>query len=188
MAEKEIIISRKTKYKGPIFDVEVATVKTADQQLATRDIVRRMPAIGVLAFKDENTIYLEKQWRTTAEKFFYEIPAGKIDERDVNNEDIYMHAVNRELNEELRMQAHYVEPLANFYETIGMSDVEMYFFIAKDLTPISESDYLPRDVGENFDILEVTFEEMEKMFLNGQLDDGKTLMAFLYWNYLKNKS
>ena len=180
MADKETLLQSKTIYQGPIFEVEIQDVALANGVETKRDVVRHVPAISVLAFVDDDHVILEKQWRAAVSDFVIEIPAGKLDERDFDQPE---HAVQRELNEELRLQAASIEQVMGYYEAIGFTDAYMYLYVARDLTPVYEE--LPQDLGESIDLLTVSFDEMSAMFADGRLNDQKTVTAFLYWAKLR---
>lgn len=182
VAYRETVTSSKIIYEGPIFSVETQDVNLYNGKKAKRDIVRHVPAIGVLAFVDDEHIILEKQWRATISDFILEIPAGKLDQRDFDEPH---HAVERELNEELRMAAGSIEKALGFVETVGFSDAYMHLYVARNLTPIEQDQQLPRDLGETMDLVTMSFSEVKSLFDSGKLIDQKTVTAFLYWNYLR---
>lgn len=182
MAEREHVRDTQTVYEGPIFSVEKQQVALFNGKTSQRDIVRHVPAIAVLAFADDDHIILERQYRATIGDFILEIPAGKLDARDFDQPE---HAVVRELNEELRVSAGKIQRVSGFYETVGFSDAYMHLYVARDLQPIPEDKQLPQDLGESLDIEHVTYDEMQRMFEAGQINDQKTLTAFLYWSYLR---
>ena len=107
------------------------------------------------------------------------MPAGKVDGRDHNPLD----TVNRELNEETRLTAEKIEKIAGFYTSIGFADEFMTLYLATDLKPVT--DELPQDDDEQIDLLYVDFDEATRLFEAGELDDGKTAMAYLYWKTLR---
>ncbi|MCT8390114.1 NUDIX hydrolase [Leuconostoc holzapfelii] len=182
MAEREQVRETQTVYEGPIFSVEKQAVTLFNGQTSQRDIVHHVPAIAVMAFPDEDHMLLEKQYRATIGDFILEIPAGKLDARDFDEPE---HAVIRELNEELRVSAGHIQRVTGFYETVGFSDAYMHLYIARDLQPIPVANQLPRDLGESLDIESVSFEALKRLFEAGEINDQKTLTAFLYWSYLR---
>ncbi|WP_349532809.1 NUDIX hydrolase [Leuconostoc citreum] len=182
MAERETLVQQDTVYQGPIFSVSQQKVQLTNGKYAQRDVVRHVPAIAVLALSDDNHIILEKQYRATIGDFIFEIPAGKLDERDFDQPE---HAVRRELNEELRMSAGIIEHITGFYETVGFSDAYMHLYLARQLQPVAPSDQLARDFGESLDTIELSFDDMQLLFEQGKINDQKTLTAFLYWSYIR---
>ena len=182
MAEREHVISSEIIYKGPIFNIETQLVDLYNGRQSKRDIVRHVPAIGILPFTDADHMILEKQYRAAIGDFILEIPAGKLDDRDFDQPE---HAVERELNEELRMTAGVIKRVTGFFETVGFSDAYMHVYVAQDLHAVNEEKQLPRDLGESLDLIIVSFDEMKALFESGKLNDQKTILAFLYWSYLR---
>lgn len=182
MAEREQVTHSKIVYEGPIFSVETQDVNLYNGCQSQRDIVRHVPAIAILPFIDDDHMIIEKQYRATIGDFILEIPAGKLDERDFS---VPEHAVSRELNEELRMTAGVIERVVGFFETVGFSDAYMSIYVARNLQPIAPSKQLPRDLGESLDLITISFDEMKTFFEAGKLNDQKTILAFLYWSYLR---
>ncbi|USS92892.1 NUDIX hydrolase [Fructilactobacillus ixorae] len=178
LAETEIKSER--KYDGEIIRVDQETVRLANGKLAHRDVVHHAAAVAMLVLTDENRMVLEKQWREPAKAVMLEIPAGKLDERDRGNE---MHAVQRELNEEVRYQAATIQLLSSFYTSCGFTDEYMYLYLVTDLTPVTTK--LPRDAGEFLELGEYTLAEAKELLATGQIQDAKTIMAIQAWELMQ---
>ncbi|TVV24297.1 NUDIX hydrolase [Weissella cibaria] len=176
---RERVISEEEQYDGHIVRVTEQTVVLPDGRQAKRDVVYHADAIGVLALTADDEMILERQWRAPVKKVTLEIPAGKMDDRDTDPLD----TVNRELNEETRLQAGHVEKIAGFYTSIGFADEFMTLYLATDLVPVGTE--LPQDDDEQIDLVTVDFAEATRLFEAGELDDGKTAMAYLYWKTLR---
>lgn len=177
---KETEIKSDLKYDGEIIRVEQETVRLANGEIAHRDVVHHAEAVAMLVITDDNKIILEKQWREPAKAVLLEIPAGKLDERDKGNE---MHAVQRELNEEIRYDAKLIRELYSFYTSAGFADEYMYLYLATDLVPVEKE--LPRDNGEFLELVEYTLPEAKKLINDGKIVDGKTIMAIQYWELMQ---
>lgn len=108
-----------------------------------------------------------------------EIPAGKLDPRDQGNK---VHAVQRELNEEIRYRAENIKELYSFYTSCGFTDEYMYLYLVTGLKRVSKE--LPRDQGEYLEIGEYTLEQAKKMIADGNIEDDKTIMAIQYWELM----
>lgn len=176
---REEVISEEEVYNGHIIRVVNQTVTLPDGRESKREVVRHSGAIAVLALTDDDKMILERQWRAPVQKVTTEVPAGKVDGRDHNPLD----TVNRELNEETRLTAGKIEKIAGFYTSIGFADEFMTLYLATDLKPVT--DELPQDDDEQIDLLYVDFDEATRLFEAGELDDGKTAMAYLYWKTLR---
>ncbi|MFC6206110.1 NUDIX hydrolase [Levilactobacillus tongjiangensis] len=163
-------------YDGAILKLERQEVRLPDGKQAFREIVRHSGAVGILALTADNQMILEKQWRAPVAAVTLEIPAGKLDSRDADNVE---HAVKRELNEEIRMQPGQLKRITGFYSSVGFSDEYMTLFLATDLQPVQTE--LPRDKGENLELLTVTKEQAQAMIESGEINDAKTITAIYYW-------
>ncbi|WP_429971246.1 NUDIX hydrolase [Fructilactobacillus sp. Tb1] len=177
---KETEIKSDLKYDGEIIRVEQETVRLANGKTAHRDVVHHAEAVAMLVITDDNKMILEKQWREPAKAVMIEIPAGKLDDRDKGNE---IHAVQRELNEEVRYDAKTIRELYSFYTSSGFTDEYMYLYLATDLTPVKNE--LPRDDGEFLEIGEYTLAEAKKLVDDGKIVDCKTIMAIQYWELMQ---
>jgi len=163
-------------YDGAILKLERQEVRLPDGKQAFREIVRHSGAVGILALTADNQMILEKQWRAPVAAVTLEIPAGKLDSRDADNVE---HAVKRELNEEIRMQPGQLKRITGFYSSVGFSDEFMTLFLATDLQPVQTE--LPRDKGENLELLTVTKDQAQAMIESGEINDAKTITAIYYW-------
>ena len=61
--------------------------------------------------------------------------------------------------------------------------MNLTLYLATDLVPVGTE--LPQDDDEQIDLVTVDFAEATRLFEAGELDDGKTAMAYLYWKTLR---
>lgn len=177
---REEVITEDVKFDGKIIKVTQQTVRLPNGAEATRDIVYHSGAVAVMALTPDDKMILTRQWRAPIKAMSLEIPAGKLDARDRQNP---RHAAERELNEEVRMQAGEWQEVASFYTSIGFADEHMTLYLATYLSPVDNE--LPQDEDENLDLLYVTFDEMTELFQAGKLQDAKTLMAYFHWQTIR---
>lgn len=173
---EEHVESTETLYDGVIVKLERQRVRLPNGESATREIVRHSGAVGILALPDADHMILERQWRAPIAAATLEIPAGKLDSRDADNIE---HAALRELNEEIRFQPGQLKRITGFYSSVGFSDEYMTLFLATDLQPVTTE--LPRDQGENLELLTVTKDQAQAMIASGEINDAKTITAIYYW-------
>lgn len=181
MTFEEKIVSSEKVYQGHILSLEKETVVTPDGQQANREIVRHAPAIALLMVTNDHKMILEQQWRSPVEKVTLEIPAGKVDDRD--DGDI-MHAAQREMNEETRLQAKNICKVASTFSSPGFTDEKITLFYATGLSRVEHP--LPQDWDENIHLIEVSLKEALMMVQEGKIDDMKTVMAIYYWAQKEN--
>ncbi|MCT8395310.1 NUDIX hydrolase [Weissella soli] len=177
---KETVIKEEVVYSGHIIDVVDETVVLSDGRKTHRDIVHHAGAVAILALTADDKMIVEKQWRAPVRKVTLEIPAGKLDERDHGDA---LAAVNRELNEEVRLQAGNIKKFAGFYSSIGFADEYMHLYLATDLHPVTTE--LPQDADENIGVVYLSFDEATALYEAGLLDDGKTVVAYQYWKIMR---
>ncbi|MDR3191090.1 MAG: NUDIX hydrolase [Lactobacillaceae bacterium] len=176
---KETVVAEQIVYDGRIIQVVDETVQLSDGRTSHRDIVHHSGAVAVLALTDDNKMIVEKQWRAPIRQVTMEIPAGKLDARDVDE----LAAIKRELNEEVRLQAGKIEKITGFYSSVGFADEYITIYLATELTPVATQ--LPQDADEQLAIEYLSFEEATALFETGQMNDSKTIVAYLYWKTLQ---
>ncbi|MFR0621648.1 NUDIX hydrolase [Limosilactobacillus mucosae] len=173
---EEKTIDQQTVFKGHVVDVELQHVKTPQGNIATREIVRHAPAIALLVIGDDQKMILEKQWRAPVQNITWEIPAGKLDERDHGDA---RHAAIRELNEETRLQAGELTKITAFYSSVGFCDEYLTLYQARNLKPVEHA--LPQDQDEDIKLYRFSLDEALKMIETGAIEDSKTIVAVYYW-------
>lgn len=173
--EEKVLRSEKI-FDGYLIQVEKQTVKTPMGNEASREIVHHAPAVAILMVNDDNQIALMKQWRAAIKKVTYEIPAGKVDQRDQGNVE---RAAIREMNEETRLKAGHLEKIDGAYTSIGFCDEYITTFLATELSPVEEA--LPQDADEELAMFWVDQAKALSMIKDGQIEDQKTISAIYYW-------
>ncbi|HJA72683.1 MAG TPA: NUDIX hydrolase [Candidatus Limosilactobacillus faecipullorum] len=173
--EEKVLRSEKI-FEGYLIQVEKQTVKTPMGNEASREIVHHAPAVAILMVNDDNQIALMKQWRAAIQKVTYEIPAGKVDQRDQGNVE---RAAIREMNEETRLKAGHLEKIDGAYTSIGFCDEYITTFLATELSPVEEA--LPQDADEELAMFWVDQAKALSMIKDGQIEDQKTISAIYYW-------
>ena len=88
----------------------------------------------VIAFLDERTILLERQYRYPLRRHFIELPAGKIEP----GEDPLATA-QRELKEECGYEAAQWRHLATLHPCIGYADERIELYLARGLTHVGHA-------------------------------------------------
>src|SRR5688500_14420610 len=87
-------------YRGRFIDGNVEEVRLPNDHVATMEIVHHPGGAAVVALDEANRICLVKQYRHAAADWIWEIPAGKID-----NKEPPLQTAQRELEEEVGRQA-----------------------------------------------------------------------------------
>ena len=168
----EPTISSKPIFDGKVIKVKVDTVELPNGKHATRELVSHPGAVGVLAITDDQKIILVRQFRKPLEKMNLEIPAGKLEP----NEDP-MECALRELKEETGYTASNMTQITKFYTSPGFANEIIYLYHAEGL----ENGEATPDEDEFVELVSLTLEEALQLIAEGEIVDGKTIIAIYYW-------
>ena len=169
------LLSSEMVFEGPLFRVLRDRLIEPGGKLATRDIVRHNGSVVVLAIdnsksKKDPWIVVERQYRHAANRFLWELPAGKLEP----GEDPLLGA-QRELAEETGYRAKKWKPLVEYYASPGFLGESMKVFVAEGLVA---GDSHPED-DEQIAFRLVKLSELLKLIELGAILDGKTLSSVL---------
>ena len=153
-------------YNGKILKVYKDSVEISDGHKSFREVVRHSGGVVVVAFKNENTILMVKQFRYPLGKTMLELPAGKL-EKDENP----LLAAQRELEEETGYCANTWKSLGFINTSPGYSDEKLYLYLAQDLHYTN----CHPDEGEIIQSFEYNINDVLKMIIKNEINDAKTL-------------
>ena len=163
----EKTVAKNYIYKGKILTVRKDDALTADGKPCIREIIEHSGGACVL-YVEDGKILLVRQYRYAYGESIYEIPAGKLDA----DEDPAI-AAERELEEEAGLKAGRLELLYVMYPTPGYTNEKIYIYRAYDC--VKTAAHL--DDGEFLDVEYVPIEQAQEMLKNGEIRDGKTIVA-----------
>lgn len=173
MEFKEKTLDSQMMYDGRIIKVYKDNVELADGKKSFREVVRHSGGVIILAFKDEDTILLVKQYRYPIGETVLELPAGKLEK----GEDPF-EAAKRELEEETGYCANKWTDLGYINTSPGFSDEKLYLYLAQDL----EYTHCHPDEGEIIQAFEYKYDDVLKMIDNGEINDAKTICGLMRAN------
>lgn len=162
----------KTVQKNYIFKGKILTVRCDDALLpdgrpCTREVIEHSGGACVL-YVENDAVLLVRQYRYAYGESIYEIPAGKLEK----GEDPMLAAI-RELEEEAGVKAEKLELLFVDYPTPGYTDEKIYIYRAFE--GVKTQKHL--DDGEFLDAEFIPLKKVKQMMKNGEIRDGKTLIA-----------
>ncbi len=169
------IVSSKEVFACSLFRVteNEATDKTGFK--IRRFVVRHNGSAVIMPVDAKNRVLLVRQYRLPADKYLWELPAGKIDDGETA-----LQASKRELVEETGLRAKKWKKLAMFYPSPGFLEEAMTIYLATELTvgaaqPMEDERIETRWFGKK---------ELREMIRTNAIADAKTMIGFLHWDRL----
>jgi len=164
------VISDRLVYQGSVADLRVVTIDVGGGKLLEREIVQHAPVAVMVPVDAEGNIIFVRQYRLPAMGVLLEIPAGGIDHGESPE-----NAAQRELREEIGMQARRLTKLGEFYVSPGFLTEYMQLYLAEDL----EEAHADADEDEEIEIVRVPLVEAVQMAERGEFRDAKTIAGVL---------
>lgn len=173
------ITSSKEVYNCGLFRVteDQAVDKKTGFQIK-RSVVRHVGSAVIMAVDQKRRTLLVRQYRLPAEKYLWELPAGRLDPGEKP-----LQAAKRELKEETGYRARKWTKLASYFVSPGYVEERMTIFLAEELTA---GEATPMD-DERIEARWFDRKELAGLIDSGKMDDAKTLIGFLRWKNLRRK-
>ena len=167
------ITSSKEVYQCRLFSVtEDEAVDPKTGFTIKRSVVRHAGSAVMMAVDEKKRILMVRQYRLPAEKYLWELPAGKVDPGEKP-----LQAAKRELAEETGYKARTWTKLASFWASPGFVQERMTIYLATDLTAGAAT---PMD-DERIEARWFTRKEVREMIAAAKIEDAKTMVGFLTW-------
>jgi ADP-ribose pyrophosphatase len=168
------ITSSKEVYSCGLF--RVTEDEAADKKFQIRRcVVRHNGSAVIMPVDAKKRVLLVRQYRLPADKYLWELPAGKIDAGENA-----LQASKRELGEETGLRAKKWKKLTTFYPSPGFLEETMTIYLATDLT---QGESHPMD-DERIETKWFPRKELREMIRTNAIVDAKTMIGFLHWDRL----
>jgi ADP-ribose pyrophosphatase len=167
----ETPVSSRVVFDGVLLKVIEDTVQLPDGQHTVREYIRHPGACMMIAFLDERTILMERQYRYPLHRHFIELPAGKMEQ----GEDP-LETAQRELREECGYEAREWRHLGTLHPCIGYADEHIELYLARDLTHVGHA----LDEGEFLQVFQVTIDEALQWVRDGRITEAKAVTGLLW--------
>jgi ADP-ribose pyrophosphatase len=168
------VLSSRVVYRGPSFWVSFDQVLEPSGVRARRDIVHHTGSVVILAVEQSDSeplVLLEHQYRHAAQKYLWELPAGRIDKGESE-----LAAAKRELREETGYAATSWRRVLRFYASPGFVAEIMAIFLARGLRPGTAQP----EADEVIETRMVPLSEAVRMVMGGRIWDAKTIAGVLW--------
>lgn len=160
-------------HQGHVVSFAVGRFEGPDGSTFDRDIVHHPGAVSVVAVDEQGMAVLVRQYRAALDQWILELPAGKL---DVEGEDPLVCA-QRELVEEVGLEATDWEPLAAFHHSPGFCDELGRVYLARGLTEVPDSRQGLEE--ESMTIERVPVADADRLVADGTVHDAKTCVGLL---------
>jgi 8-oxo-dGTP pyrophosphatase MutT (NUDIX family) len=164
-------IASETRFAGRIVTVTDDTFRYADGKTAAREIVRTTGAAAIVAVDDEQVWLVRQPREAVGDPDSLELPAGRLDK----DGESPLQSAQRELAEEIGLQARRWTFLKAYRSSVGFTDEVVHLFLAEDLTTAPGE----HDSGEDERIEIVRRPLAELDALIDEVSDSKTLIGLL---------
>jgi ADP-ribose pyrophosphatase len=163
-------------YSGRIINLDIDTVRFPDGNIGELEMIRHPGASAVIPFLtdpagDDPTVLLIRQYRYAAERYLYEVPAGRLDPGEAPEA-----CARRELREETGCTAERVEHLFTMYTTPGFTDEKIHLFLAVGITRGENA----READEFIEMEPMLLSQALSLVEQGEIQDAKTALALLF--------
>lgn len=165
-------LSSKLAFDGGLLKVRRDEVRLPDGDVAWREYVVHPGAVVILAFVDEDTVLLERQYRYPKRRHFIELPAGKLEAGEPPLE-----TARRELVEECGCEASQWWRIAVLDPCIGYSTEVIELYGARGLSHVGRA----LDHGEYLEHFQAKLADALEWVRDGLITDTKTTLGLLWW-------
>ena len=161
-------VSVKKVYRGRVIDLTLERVRLPDGSETELEIVRHPGGAAVVALERDDRVCLLRQFRHAGGGWLWELPAGKIDQREAPDR-----TARRELAEEAGVSARRWESLGWMHSSPGVFDEVIHLFLARELEHSEQQ--LEQD--EVLEVHWIAFAEALDWAVSGKISDAKTLIG-----------
>jgi ADP-ribose pyrophosphatase len=175
-AHRYVVRSQAEHFAGPMFRVVTDEVEMPGGNVARRDYMIHIGAVGVVAIDDDGRVVLVCQYRHPVRRHLWELPAGLI---DVDGEPLERAAL-RELEEEADLTAGRLDLLVDMHPSPGCSNEVIRLFLARDLAPVpNDRRHERRDEEADMVVRRVELDDAIAMALRGEISNAACLVGLL---------
>lgn len=165
-------------YNGRVLTMHVDDVLLCNDQRANRECVDHPGGVAVIGVTDDDMVVLVCQFRYPYKETIYEIPAGKLEK----GEDPF-EAGKREFKEETGGVAEEYISLGEIYPSPGYTNEIIRLYAAKNITFEEQN----LDDDEFLQVCQISFDELIRRIMSGEIKDAKTIAAAFKLKELMNK-
>ena len=162
------LLNRTPIFRGRVIELSVDTVQLPNGSQADLEIIQHPGGAAIVAVDARGKVCLLHQYRHAAGGWLWELPAGKIDNREPP-----LQTAQRELLEEAGVRAVSWHSLGDYVSSPGVFTEVVHLYLARELSSATAQP----EQHEVFEVHWKDFAEVLHMAQQGVLRDGKTLVG-----------
>ena len=168
--------------EGKFIRMHTDRVRLPDGSESHREYVLHPGAVVIAAFVNNNVdaemLVFEHQYRYPVGRHFIELPAGKIDAGEAQQE-----TAQRELLEETGYVSDTWQHALTMHPTIGYANEHIELYIAKNVTYVGHQ----RDEGEFLEVFMMSLSDAVERIGRGEITDTKTAFSLLWLDRFRDR-
>ena len=172
-------LERILKYEAHRVKVYEDVLEFPDGTVRHYDYVKNRDGAAILLVDEEENVLLVRQYRNVEDDHTLEIPAGVMDPEDSTPEVTAI----REAKEETGFYPKKVFRVGRVLNAAGLFDEHTSIFLGTEL----EQEKLEEDPEESIEVVKIPFRDAVQMIYDGSIIDGKTIIALLAFQDVKNR-
>lgn len=166
-------LTERTIHEGVVVTMAVGTFTGPDGATFEREVVHHPGAVAIVALDDAGSVTLVRQYRAAIDDLLLELPAGKLDVADEPLE----RTAQRELAEEVGLEADDWVELATFLNSPGFCDEVVRLYLARGLRPVAHDRQGIEELAMTVETMSLT--DVPARVVDGTLRDAKTIIGLL---------
>jgi ADP-ribose pyrophosphatase len=176
MSEPFQVEGSEVTHEGVMVTIRVDRVAMPDGAVAEREVAQRPDAVAVVPLTDDGEVVMLRQYRHPVGGYELEIPAGLLDVEGEPEDE----AAQRELAEEISMQAGRLRRLTRFWNSAGWSDEATTVFVGTQLQSVTpDNGFVAQAEEADMEILRLPLHDALDRVRDGRITDAKTVIGLL---------
>lgn len=155
-------------YQGRVLTLNIERVQLPNGATLDLEVAHHPGGAAIVAIDSEQRVCLLYQYRHAAGGWIWELPAGKIDNREPP-----LDTAKRELAEEGGMAARSWQSLGSYLSSPGVFTEVIHLFLATELQSVPQTP----EAHEVFRVEWRPYSQVLAMANSGELKDGKSLVG-----------
>jgi 8-oxo-dGTP pyrophosphatase MutT (NUDIX family) len=172
-------LNSKIVYKNPWITVREDKVIKPDGEKGIYGVIHLSGGVGIVALTPKKEIYLVGEWRYAINKFVWSLPSGMVEKNEK-----FLKTAKNELEEEAGIKAKNWKYLGTNYESTGVLNQKIKYYLATDLTEVGQK---LEGAEKGMKVMKISLKKAIELIKQNKILDGLAIIGiFKTIEYLKN--